>query len=58
MALGSAPEKKGENRFNMPDKKGNLFVQEMITTAKQGEGFVIYYYPKLGRKFLYQKYLL
>ena len=49
MALGSDPSKKGENRFNIEDKLGNKFVQDMINIcAKDGEGFVKYYYPKLG----------
>ncbi len=48
-ALGSDPSKKGENRFNIEDKLGNKFIQEMITVCKnEGEGFVKYYYPKLG----------
>ncbi len=49
MALGSAPEKKGENRYAVEDKLGNKFVQDMIAVTKsKGEGYVKYYYPKLG----------
>ncbi|GJQ63049.1 MAG: hypothetical protein SCALA702_21020 [Melioribacteraceae bacterium] len=47
--LGSDPSKMGENRFNIEDKKGNKFIQDMINTTKSnGEGFVTYWYPKLG----------
>ncbi|MFO7446324.1 MAG: methyl-accepting chemotaxis protein [Ignavibacteriaceae bacterium] len=49
MALGSAPEKRGENRYDIEDNMGNKFVKEMINVCKKdGEGFVTYYYPKLG----------
>lgn len=49
MALGSDPAKKGENRFNIEDKLGNKFLQDMIKVCQQeGSGFVDYYYPKLG----------
>lgn len=49
MALGSAPEKRGENRSGIVDKLGNYFVKEMIELSKTaGEGYVTYYYPKLG----------
>ncbi|MCU7494457.1 MAG: methyl-accepting chemotaxis protein [Ignavibacteria bacterium] len=50
-ALGSAPEKCGDNRYNFTDSQGFKFVQEMIKVARnKGEGTVIYYYPKLGQK--------
>jgi len=49
LALGSDPTKMGENRFDIVDKKGNKWLQTMITTIKAGgQGFVTYYYPKLG----------
>lgn len=49
MALGSAPEKRGENRSGIVDKLGNYFVKEMIELSKsEGDGYVKYYYPKLG----------
>ncbi len=49
MALGSAPEKRGENRAGLVDKLGNLFVKDMIDLSKStGDGYVTYYYPKLG----------
>lgn len=47
--LGSDPSKMGENRYNIEDKKGNKFLQDMIGIVKSsGEGFVTYWYPKLG----------
>ncbi len=49
MALGSAPEKKGENRLNLQDHNGTKFIKKMIETVKsKDEGFIEYYYPKLG----------
>jgi len=47
--LGSDPSKMGEDRYNIVDKKGNYFLQDMIQVCKEnGEGFVTYWYPKLG----------
>ncbi len=49
MALGSAPEKRGENRIAIEDDLGNKLVKNMVDVAKNnGEGYVTYYYPKLG----------
>jgi cytochrome c len=52
------PEKIGVNRLNERDAKGNLFIKELQDTARNGSGFVEYYYvnpvhdnavePKLG----------
>ena len=52
------PEKIGVNRLNERDAKGNLFIEELRDTARNGSGFVQYYYvnpvhnnsiePKLG----------
>jgi methyl-accepting chemotaxis protein len=50
MALGSDPSKMGTNRYETVDQKGNKWVQNMISTVKSnGEGYVTYYYPKLGQ---------
>jgi methyl-accepting chemotaxis protein len=50
MALGSAPQKRGENRYEITDPNGNKWVQNMLSTVKtKGEGYVTYYYPKLGQ---------
>ena len=52
------PEKIGVNRLNERDAKGNLFIRDLQDTARNGSGFVEYYYvnpvhtnavePKLG----------
>jgi cytochrome c len=52
------PEKIGVNRLNERDAKGNLFIKDLQDTARNGSGFVEYYYvnpvhnnavePKLG----------
>mgnify|MGYP001394872353 CR=1 FL=1 len=47
--LGSDPSILGKNRWNYEDKKGFRFIQEFIKIGKEkGEGFITYYYPKLG----------
>ena len=49
MALGSAPQKRGENRLDIKDDMGNQFIRDMISVVNNsGEGYVEYYYPKLG----------
>jgi polar amino acid transport system substrate-binding protein len=52
------PEKIGVNRLNETDAQGNYFIRELRDTARNGSGFVEYYYinpvhgnavePKLG----------
>lgn len=44
------PQNEGKNHFDLNDKKGNLFVQDIINTAtkvKEG-GYFKYYFPKPG----------
>jgi methyl-accepting chemotaxis protein len=50
IVLGSDPSKLGTNRLNLKDANGVEFVKQFISTAKSPakEGFVSYYYPKLG----------
>ena len=49
--LGSDPSKAGTNRLNIKDDYGNYFIKDMINMCNtDGEGFVKYYYPKLGEK--------
>lgn len=38
------PEKIGVNRLNEPDAAGNLFITELRDVARNGSGFVEYYY--------------
>ncbi|CAG0981517.1 partial Methyl-accepting chemotaxis protein 4, partial [Anaerolineae bacterium] len=48
-ALGSDAKLVGTNRYDIKDKKDNYFLRDMINMVKtNGEGFVTYYYPKLG----------
>ncbi len=44
--LGGAAE--GTNRWNLKDDRGNYIVQDIISSAKSGEGYTTYYYPKPG----------
>ena len=38
----------GNNMWSMKDKKGNYFIQDIITAAKNNSGYSTYYYPKLN----------
>lgn len=38
----------GNNMWSMKDKRGNYFIQEIITAAKNNSGYSTYYYPKLN----------
>lgn len=42
LAHGTNPKLVGKNLMNLKDPDGKLFVQEMIKTAKQGNGWVDY----------------
>jgi methyl-accepting chemotaxis protein len=49
MASGQDAKLIGTNRYDIEDKKGNKFIKDMaIITKEKGEGFVTYYYPKIG----------
>ena len=49
MASGLDVKLIGTNRYNAEDKKGVKFIKEMAIVSKEkGEGFVTYYYPKIG----------
>jgi methyl-accepting chemotaxis protein len=39
----------GKNLLGLKDKRGNLFVEELVKVAKAGGGFVEYYYVKEGK---------
>ncbi len=52
----------GESFINAKDKKGNDFIRNIINSAKQGDGFATYYFPKPGEseaqaKLSYSTYL-
>ncbi len=40
----------GRDNINLKDVKGNLFYMEFINTAKNGGGWVTYWWPKPGEK--------
>ena len=44
LALPFQPEIIGTNRWNLTDANGTLFIQDLISTAKSGGGFVQYLY--------------
>lgn len=44
LALPFEPEIIGTNRWNLTDANGTLFIQDLITTAQSGGGFVRYLY--------------
>ncbi len=49
MASGNKPEARGQDWLNLEDTKGKKFFIEMIDSVKnKGEGFVQYYYTKIG----------
>lgn len=46
----------GENYWNLKDTQGNLLIQGIIQSAKQGDGFYTYYFPKPGSDVAEPKY--
>ncbi len=44
------PELEGTNQWNMQDVNGKYLIQELVRTARQGEGYVEYYYPTPDRR--------
>lgn len=47
--LPGRPEWEGKNKFDLKDAKGKFLVQEMIATARNGGGFVDYWFPRAGQ---------
>lgn len=47
--LPGKPEWESKNKFDLKDAKGKLHVQEMIATARNGGGFVDYWFPRSGQ---------
>ena len=47
IALGNNLEGIGNNYWNVKDPKGNHVVQGLIKTAKSGDGYYIYHWPRL-----------
>ena len=46
IVLGNNPGVEGENRWNLRDTRGALFIQELIATARSGGGTVEDLYPR------------
>jgi methyl-accepting chemotaxis protein len=46
--LGPKPALEGNDRTQEKDPNGKLYIQEFLTTAKSGGGFVSYMYPRPG----------
>ncbi|WP_319416698.1 cache domain-containing protein [Marispirochaeta aestuarii] len=44
------PEMEGTNQWNMQDVNGKYTIRELVKTARQGEGYVEYYYPTPDRR--------
>jgi len=40
----------GTNRWELQDSKGNYLIQDVISAAKEGDGFSTYYYPRPGEE--------
>jgi len=48
IALPPAPDKHGENRYDLQDSNGDYIVRNLGNAARTGDGYTIYYYPKPG----------
>jgi len=44
------PEMQGQSRMDSVDAKGTAYIRELVNKAKDGGGFVTYWYPKPGEK--------
>jgi methyl-accepting chemotaxis protein len=48
LVLGPTPNVEGTNRIGIKDTDGKPFVRDLVETARQGGGTVLYRYPKPG----------
>ncbi|PCM45861.1 methyl-accepting chemotaxis protein [Marinobacter sp. ANT_B65] len=48
VVLGQSDKGLGENFWDLQDKKGNYLVREIVQSAKSGDGYFIYWFPKPG----------
>ncbi len=55
LAHGGSPDLVGTNLFNMSDKGGTRLIQEFIKAAKNGDGWVEYYWPNPKTKIVQKK---
>ncbi|WP_019612721.1 methyl-accepting chemotaxis protein [Psychromonas ossibalaenae] len=44
--LGSSDKGIGDNYYSLQDKEGNYLIQDIIKTARSGDGYSVYYFPK------------
>lgn len=51
LALPFQPDLLGKNRLNTTDANGTMFIQELISAAQSGGGFVQYQYPDAADNF-------
>ncbi|BCS88634.1 methyl-accepting chemotaxis protein [Pseudodesulfovibrio sediminis] len=50
IAHGVKPSMIGQMRLNNKDVKGSMYIKEMMKKARDGGGFVTYWFPKPGEK--------
>lgn len=43
-------EAEGTNRWNLQDTAGSYIIRDIVETAKNGDGYYTYYYPKPGEE--------
>ncbi|WP_249331614.1 cache domain-containing protein [Pseudoalteromonas rubra] len=46
---GDSDQGIGKNFIDLQDKRGNYLVRDIINSAKTGDGYSVYYFPKLGQ---------
>lgn len=46
--FGKSGKGVGQNFIDLKDKRGNFIIREMIQSAKTGDGFYTYYFPRPG----------
>ncbi|WP_237113869.1 cache domain-containing protein [Pseudoalteromonas rubra] len=46
---GDSDQGIGKNFIDLQDKRGNYLVRDIITSAQTGDGYSVYYFPKLGQ---------
>ncbi|MGE5490545.1 MAG: methyl-accepting chemotaxis protein [Actinomycetota bacterium] len=48
--LPTKPEFEGQDKKDLKDANGKLLIQELVAAAKQGGGFVSYWFPRAGQQ--------
>ncbi len=52
---GSVPDREGKNFLNTPDVKGHVYIPELIHAAKNGGGYIHYWFTRPGKQDAYDK---